>query len=267
MSNYSMAFDRLRRESGGDAGGTIEPVPSLPEPGEDTAEARAKGPAGAGLPSAAPRSPATPSERVEPSETRLLTAEPARSPGQRESYGGLLDTIRSISRIRGRVPYVVLAGASHSEAVDRVVGGLVETGLRRGIRVVALELAATPEGRQLQAHRASPVAAGDTLAPLEVSSPRPAEEIDAWLSGGLGRFDAVIVEGPALSDSADAALLGRELDGLFVVAEQGRTRGELLKLATQRAKSASSTVHGLVLTETRSVLPTWLSRLLGAEDA
>jgi hypothetical protein len=264
MSNYSMAFDRLRRDSATGARATAEPLAEAPElapkaPGP-TQEAAALAPEGSVGAQTVSGQPATEGQGVAGWRTEQL-----RSVEQRESYGALLDTIRSLRQVRGTAPFVVLSGASRAEAVDRVVGGLVAIGLRRGIRVIALELVATPDGRQIRAHRVSGLDPGQ-VGPLEITGPRSRDDIEAWLRGAVGRFDVVAVEAPSLADSADGALLGRDLDGLFVVAEQGRTRANQLKVAAQRARSAASTVHGLVLTESRGFLPSWLARILGADD-
>lgn len=281
MSNYSMAFDRLRRESDrrvseADSSSVEDAPESAPAQRPDSAPAQRPDSAPAQTiveENVTPEPPAEVSreETAEPRAARSRdsswwsASKSVHSAAQRESYVALLDTIRSLRRLRGKVPYVVLAGASRAEAVDEVVAGLVETGLTRGLRVVSLELAATADGRELRAHHAS-VIGRDVLAPLDVSTPTGAEEVDSWLRDAVGRFDVVLVEAPSLGESADGALLGRVLDGLFVVAEQGRTRGNHLRTATQRAKSASATVHGLVLTESRNPLPNWLSSVLGGSD-
>lgn len=278
-----MAFDRLRRESGSrlaepdSPAGEAAPERTAAEATPERTVAKAPPePTAAESPVAERSIPprAVEVSREEPSPPRAaarardswwFASNAVHNAAQRESYSALLDTIRSIHRLRGPVPYVVLAGASRAEAVDDVVAGLVETGLNRGLRVVALELATTADGRELRAHRAS-VIGREILAPLDVSSPTGAEEVDSWLRTALERFDVVLVEAPPLGDSADGALLGRVLDGLFVVAEQGRTRGDQLKTATQRAKAASSAVHGLVLTQSRNHLPNWLTSVFGASD-
>ncbi|HVS64761.1 MAG TPA: hypothetical protein VMT85_14795, partial [Thermoanaerobaculia bacterium] len=239
MTNYSMALDRLRRETSERPTATLEEhEPAIPDSAQDNEasllEPARRRSAGRSLREIVEH-PAE--ERSQSPRAGVFDALPFLSAAQREAHAGLLDAIRSIRQIRGEVPCVVLCGVSRAEAVDRIIGGLVEAGAGRGLHVVALELATTHSGRQLRPHPVnglgSPIA---DLAPFELSTPRQTQEVGAWLSDGGVRVDVVIVEGPALSDSADAALLGRVLDGLFVVVEQGRTRSDLLTTAAQRAR-------------------------------
>jgi hypothetical protein len=302
MSNYSTAFDRLLREAGrGSRWSTPVAEPPIAQPpiaeraaenvAEDAAETAGSTAAehDAELPSTRDGEPAPVPRaaepipeplRLEPSSVpesaAVIDAAPPRrnwlgvagirTHQQREAYSSLLDSIRTIPQLGGRAPFVVIGGASRAEAVDRVIGGLVDAGSQRGIRVVGLELAATSDGRELRAHPAC-LRGGSDLRPFDAGTPNIAAELDKWLRSALGRYDVVVIAAPALSDSADGALLGRTLDGLFVVAEQGRTRNDDLRVAAQRARSACATVHGLVLTESRSWLPAWLARVLGGDPA
>jgi hypothetical protein len=266
MTKYSMVLDRLRRESSDRPGAALDPPAPVDQPVEATDAYLQPVLQRSESSTAAQAASESLSERA-PRAAGWLPPPAAYSADQSESYGGLLDVIRSIRQIRGQVPCVVVCGASRAEEVGRVIGGLIEAGSQRGIRVVALELSTLADGRQLRSHRVNGFeSSAGALPPFEMSAWKQNQEIDAWLRTSGLRFDVVIVEAPALSDSADAALLGRELDGLVVVVEQRRTRSDHLRNATQRARGASCPVHGLVLTEARRPFPRWFARLLGAED-
>lgn len=243
MSSYSTVWDRARRESR-DREAPKGAAPGRPPRAET--QVRSHDP----LRAKSPRS----------NPDALGGTRPVVATGQEEPYALLLDTIRTLHP-RVQAPCVVLAATSGAEAIGHVVSGLVAAGSSRGVRVVALELEVTRDGPSLRAHPSSGIAE-DELPPFELTTSEPEDRIESWLRESLGRHDVVAIEAPALCSSADGAFLGRSVDGLFLVAEQGRTRARHLEKAAQRAESASCDVHGLVVTESKSFLPSWLERLL-----
>ncbi len=77
--------------------------------------------------------------------------------------------------------------------------------------------------------------------------------------------ELVIITGPSLATSLDAALLAGVCDGLVIVAESGVTASDALKVAAERARIAGCRILGVVMRTTRRRLPDWISRLMRTE--
>jgi capsular exopolysaccharide synthesis family protein len=71
----------------------------------------------------------------------------------------------------------------------------------------------------------------------------------------------VVVDLPAVLESTNAAVLGRQCDGVVVVSRAGSTSGR--ELDKSLALLRESHVMGVVLNRQRSSVPGWLDRLLG----
>jgi hypothetical protein len=100
------------------------------------------------------------------------------------------------------------------------------------------------------------------LKPLDLSSHAAQVEVTQWLAAASRLADMVLVQGCALSESVDAALLARSCDGLMIVAHACVTDRSTLAAAAERARAAGCRVLGLVLFGIQQPLPAWLWRLL-----
>lgn len=75
-------------------------------------------------------------------------------------------------------------------------------------------------------------------------------------------FDYVIVDAPAASQCADAAFLGRLVDGVVLVVEADSTRRHTAQKAKQDLESAGAPVLGVVLNKRTYPIPESIYRLL-----
>lgn len=96
-------------------------------------------------------------------------------------------------------------------------------------------------------------------------------ESSAWLDGGelseafeavRTGHDLVVVDLPAVGQSSAALRWARLLDGVILVVEAERVRGEVVQRVKQRLAGANATLLGAVLNKQREHLPGWLNRNL-----
>ena len=184
---------------------------------------------------------------------------------------GLLDRLRALS-VTQRNPIVVVAAASGLESVRPLTYALVQQAFRRSLDVTVAEMAMDGGNRVLRECLKStedselmpqPVKIG----PLDFNAADPRRDtasvtLDVWLAQASTRHDLLLIEGPPLSTSVDAALLARRCDGLILVAESERTPRDVLRSASERAQAAGCNVVGVVLTGSKDWLPRWISRLV-----
>jgi len=252
MSNYFRTLNRLEQE--GEARtvsrGPVTPLHEVPAPARDVAD--------------------EPLRQV----TNLATYPGAAHGEHPMAYANLLDSLRAIVHDRA-VPAVVIAGASPGGAVPRVVKGLAAQARRTGLRLLVAELgrnagrpALRPLGEvgiagPLGPHSTGldprdPLDALDPLGPLDNGS---LPGVQRWLDRAGAGHDLVIVEGPPLDGSVEAALLAKACDGLLLVVESGVTPSESLAKSVELAGAAGCRLLGVVMTGARSWLPPWIRRL------
>ena len=75
-------------------------------------------------------------------------------------------------------------------------------------------------------------------------------------------FDQVLIDCPALQDSADALILSPLVDGVVVVVEANRTKREQVNYSLQNLERSTANIIGLVLNKRTYPLPNWLNRLI-----
>jgi len=68
-------------------------------------------------------------------------------------------------------------------------------------------------------------------------------------------FDYVIVDVPALNESADAIALGQQVDGLVVVLEANSTRREAASKVVENLRAAKIRILGAVLNKRTFPIP------------
>lgn len=172
----------------------------------------------------------------------------------------LLDSIRLISNGRER-RVVVFCGASNAEAVTALAEALVAHAERTGMRALLATLTRTGTGSAVvPAH-----IAGSAL-PVDLDAGTSIDALAAWADQLDHANDLVVVTGPPLASSIDAALLACASDGLVIVAESEVTERAALQVAAERARIAGCKTLGVVMHGTKERLPKWLSRLMGGRS-
>jgi hypothetical protein len=120
----------------------------------------------------------------------------------------------------------------------------------------------------------SRTAQGSTLLPADGASGGAALAVDldagsspqaltAWVERTAPGSDLVILTGPPLATSIDAALLACACDGLVIVAESEVTERAALQVAAERARIAGCKTLGVVMYGAKDRVPGWLRRLMG----
>lgn len=71
-------------------------------------------------------------------------------------------------------------------------------------------------------------------------------------------FDYILLDCPALSISDEAAMLASKIDGVIIVAEADRTRGEQIQNTKQAIEAAEGNLLGLVLNKRQYTVPGWI---------
>ena len=121
----------------------------------------------------------------------------------------------------------------------------------------------TPGVRPIRQGGASEAGAFDVL-------PVPAQAREAgviaapamreWLDSMTGRYDWIVLDGPAVMESPDAPALAATADGVVVVIEAGRTKSPVLHRATELLRKARARLIGSVLNRRRLEIPEFLYR-------
>lgn len=227
---------------------TVIPLPSVPPP--------APAPAPAPTSLATPAPVAAPAASTHVSDTRRARA------FARPTHPGiatLLDAIRLISNGRP-TRVVVFCGASNAEAVTTLADDLVAHANGSGMPAFLATLSRTAAGPALvPAHGATM----DTVLPIDLNGTPAAETLASWTEKVDPDTDLVVITGPPLATSIDAALLACATDGLVIVAESEVTERAALQVAAERARIAGCKTLGVVMHGSKNRLPGWLSRLMG----
>jgi polysaccharide biosynthesis transport protein len=141
---------------------------------------------------------------------------------------------------------------------------LIDGDLRRGTVSTLLGCARSPGLAEVlagttpvqEALRSFDVGAGETLQvlasgafptnPVQVLGSERMERLLAWLTT---KYDKVIIDSPPLNVVVDAAVLGRHVDGVVLVARTGVTPFGALVYATEQFRNAKMPVVGVVLND------------------
>jgi hypothetical protein len=218
-------------------------------------------------PIAAPAVPAARIEQPVPPSVPYAPAPPldtrrarAFAPDPHPGIATLLDNIRMLSGQRaGRI--VVLCGASTMEPVAPLAAQLAEHAVARGMRAMVGTLLRTPAGSVV-----TPAAgAADDAASIRVDldAGPSSDDLHAWAQRVAPANDLVVLTGPPLASSIDAALLACACDGLVIVAESEVTDRVALQTAAERARIAGCRTLGVVMHGTKDRMPGWIRRIVG----
>jgi Mrp family chromosome partitioning ATPase len=123
----------------------------------------------------------------------------------------------------------------------------------------AAHLARATPGRQAQPEAPSP-----DLLPLSGDSPEARaltpdslrESLEAVASG----YDWIVIDGPPVLESPDAATLGAVADGVVVVVQAGRTKRPVLTRSVDLLSRAGGRMLGMVLNRRRLEIPEFIYR-------
>lgn len=208
-------------------------------------------------PAARIETPAAPAPMAprQPLDTRRARAF---APNAHPGIATLLENIRMLSGQRaGRI--VVLCGASTAEPVAPLAAQLVTHAEAGGMRAVVGTLLRTATGSVLM-----PGSGDDsTSMRVDLDAGVAPDELNAWAQRIAPANDLVVLTGPPLASSIDAALLACACDGLVIVAESEVTDRTALQTAAERARIAGCRTLGVVMHGTKDRLPGWIRRMVG----
>jgi hypothetical protein len=187
-----------------------------------------------------------------------------RSPNERLAPGftELLDRLRAYATQGIPARALVFAAATPSAASAHVMEGVTARAELLGMQVVRGEMRGVPARSYAPARPALPVERPNHHSLAVAPQPTALDlEVQGWL-GQHRDADLVLIEGPPLLQSIDAALVARACDGLILIAERGVTERRALQEAARRARISGCALLGVVLTGASSI-PGWVQRLTG----
>lgn len=172
------------------------------------------------------------------------------------AYGRLLDSLRAVDT-RYSAPGVVLASTSSRRSVRAVIDGLANQARITGVRLAVAELVFSDAERVLRTRDDSSTSL-PTTSSLELTGSGSDQILQDWFERATAGVDLLVIEGPPLGRSVDAALMARAGDGLVIVAEPQATSMEEFETAIERAKASGCFVLGMVLNRHTHWLPRFL---------
>ncbi|HEY2386238.1 MAG TPA: hypothetical protein VGK30_04695 [Candidatus Binatia bacterium] len=207
---------------------------------------------------AAPRTPAPRPAPFVPPPVRPRSSAPLSHERQR-GIATLLDKMRALGSGQSSRTFV-FAGAAPSDSVHSVSDGLARHAEGFGMHVLIAQLFVHGGGHKLVA--VGPIENdADRTATIDLHGPAAPDELNAWVDRVASTHDLVVLEGPPLSESIDAALLACACDGLVIVADAEVTPRAALQTAAERAHTAGCRTLGVVMSGTKERLPGWVRRL------
>ncbi|HEY6868027.1 MAG TPA: CpsD/CapB family tyrosine-protein kinase [Candidatus Eisenbacteria bacterium] len=147
-------------------------------------------------------------------------------------------------------------------------------------RLRALLVDAHARRPSLHAERGARDAGGRRTFAADVSRDPSVRALDAWPLGeqfrdagllsaalvreviewGSGHYDWIVLDGPPVLESADAAPIAAVADGVIVVVEAGRTKRPVLQRSVELLRKAGGQVLGSVLNRRRLEIPEFIYR-------
>jgi Mrp family chromosome partitioning ATPase len=155
---------------------------------------------------------------------------------------------------------VAFASVTRGEGVTRTVRGLAAELNRLGKRVTTLDGVL----HRMLFHRLGDARTEVLTGAVTLGLPQPAEPENAFdvLTKLRDRYDCVLLDCGALSESMDLMWVAPACDGVVLVVEAGRTGKGQLDRAVKVIREGRSTLLGCVLNKRRYPIPAWLYRLL-----
>lgn len=170
----------------------------------------------------------------------------------------LLDVVRATVPST-QAPRVVFASPEGSGCVGPLVSELAHIARQRGLRVVF--------GRLEDADGRPGLQQTDVTGGIIHSEAVSPAELRATLRRSDDQHDLMLLHAPPLKNSLDAALLGKECNGLVLVVEPLVTTRRGLRNAVARVRSTGCPLLGLVVCGGKQWLPRWLRRFLPEEGS
>jgi capsular exopolysaccharide synthesis family protein len=99
------------------------------------------------------------------------------------------------------------------------------------------------------------------------SAPLPVEILGASQFGGFldsarAKFDFIVIDGAPIPSFSDSLLIARQVDGVVVVVEAGKTSRQVALAAKLALERAGARLLGVVLNKRRYFIPGWLYKHL-----
>jgi hypothetical protein len=157
----------------------------------------------------------------------------------------------------GKVPgRVVFAPAAGTLDAGRFVADLAAHSRRIGLAVLAAEITGAAGRTGLRWCEAPGIddAEADPLA-LDLFNPRWPEDFASWRARTARFADMVLVAGPALDRSVDAALVGSAFEGVVLLAHRGVTSRTAIDDAARRCRSVEANLYGVAFID--GAVPSW----------
>lgn len=88
------------------------------------------------------------------------------------------------------------------------------------------------------------------------------QRFDQFLKKARERFDYVILDAPPVHGSAEYRVLCTKVDGVVLVVQSGKTRGQVALSAKKQLEEAGGRILGVVLNRRRLYIPEFIYRLL-----
>lgn len=84
------------------------------------------------------------------------------------------------------------------------------------------------------------------------------DEFDKLLKVLQGLFDYVIFDSPYVNRDAETKVLSNKCDGVILVIESGKTRGQAARRAKRELEVAGANVLGVILNRRKHYIPQWI---------
>jgi hypothetical protein len=229
MSEYLRVLKRLEREAG---------RPASPRPSRQTKNAPALVPIPDDRTARAPRLSPVADDR-------------------NAAFAALYDNLRATAN-GDATRSLVLAGAAADGSARAVIDGLAAHVRRLGHRVCLAEVVESA-GLPLLRVRPEPGDPGQAPAStrtLDLRSHASADDVRDWLASVVD-VDLTLIDGGALAESIDPALLACGCDGLLIVVRAEATARDALRLAVERSRAVGCRTLGIVVEVPQDRVPPW----------
>jgi hypothetical protein len=181
---------------------------------------------------------------------------------RKAAFAALYDNLRATAN-GDATRSLVLASAAADGSARATIDGLAAHVRRLGHRVCLAEVV---ESDGLPLLRVRPERGDPGCAPastraleLDLRSHASADDVRAWLAS-VADVDLTLIDGGALAQSIDPALLACGCDGLLIVLRAEETARAALRVAVERARAVGCRTLGIVIEVQQERNPPWLRK-------
>jgi len=176
------------------------------------------------------------------------------------AFAALYDNLRATAN-GDATRSLVIACAATDDSPRAVIDGLAAHVRRLGHRVCLAEVV---ESAGLPLLRVRPEPGDPGRAPastrtLDLRSHASADDVREWLASVVD-VDLTLIDGGALDESIDPALLACGCDGLLIVLRSEVTARDALRVAVERARAVGCRTLGIVIEVQQERIPPWLRK-------